>query len=144
MIRIGGAVALARASGRWPGEARLPGAFLLANAKALPKNDPVPIRVEAERFHLAGISIKCVWQRSGAGKTVIPIGATVEMILRIARESSREEIEASGVAKVVDAALEEAEDLIARAAEILARLGVPEEEVRRLVIGLAPGMSGKA
>ena len=33
VIRIGGAKVSARASGRWPGEARLPGAFILATAK---------------------------------------------------------------------------------------------------------------
>ena len=47
VIQIGGAKASARASGRWPGEARLLGAFLLGTAKPLPATDPVVIRVAA-------------------------------------------------------------------------------------------------
>jgi hypothetical protein len=123
VIRIGGAQVRARASGDWPGEARLPGGFLLVTAKLLPASDLVPIRVKEERFYFAGSSVKCVWQRSGGAVIEIPIGATLPMILRIAREHTREAIEASGIAEVVDAAFKEENDLIGRAAAILAQLG---------------------
>ena len=135
VIQIGGAKASARASGRWPGEARLPGSFLLAAAKLLPESDPVPIRVEAEHLYIAEHSIQCIWQRFGAAKIEIPIDATLPMLLQIAKEHTREAIEASGIAKVVEAAFEEETDLIKRAAAILAHLGVTEEDVRRLAIG---------
>ena len=87
VIQIGGAKVSARASGRWPGEARLPGAYLLAAAKLLPAGDPLPIRVEAEQFYIADSSIHCVWQRSGAAKIEIPIEATLPMLLQIARDA---------------------------------------------------------
>jgi hypothetical protein len=132
VIQIGGARASARANGRWPGEARLPGAFLLGAAKLLPADDPVPIRVEAGHLYIARSSVKCVWQRFGAAKIELPIDATLPMLVRIAREHTREAIEASGIAKVVDAAFAEESELIKRAALILAQLGVTEEEVRRL------------
>ena len=133
VIEICGAKASARASGRWPGEARLPGAFLLAAAKLPPKLDPIPIRVEAEQLYIADFSAQCVWQRSGASKIRIPVDATLPILRRIARENSREAIEASGIAEVLDAAFAEEEALIKHAAGILAQLGVPEADVRRLV-----------
>jgi hypothetical protein len=132
VIQIGGAKVSARARGRWPGEARLLGRFLLGAAVALPACDPIPIRVEAKRLYLDRISIRCVWQRLGAARIEIPIEATVGMIARIGREQSREEIEASGLGSVVDAALRQENELIERAAAILAQLGVTEEEVRRM------------
>ncbi len=135
VIQVGGARVSARASGRWPGEARLLGSFFVAVAKLLPASDPIPIRVEAEQLHIAGTSIKCIWQRSGAAKIELPIDATLAMVRQIAKDHTRETIEASGIAKTVDAAFEEENNLIARATAILAHWGVSEEEVRRLVIG---------
>lgn len=132
VIQIGGARVSARASGRWPGEARFPGAYLLAAAKLLPEGDPLPIRVEAEKFYIADSSIQCIWQRFGAAKIEIPIDATLPMLLQIARAHPREALEASGIASVLDAAFEEGNELIKRAALILAQLGVKEEDVRRL------------
>ena len=75
----------------------------------------------------------------GASAIEIPIGATLPLILRIARQHPREAIEVSGIAKVVDAAFAKENRLIEKAAAMLAPLGVPEEEVRRLVIGRARG-----
>jgi hypothetical protein len=133
VIQIGGARVSARATGRWPGEARLPGSYLLAAAKPLPASDPMPIRVEAKQLYIDRISLPCIWQRSGAAKIEIPIDATPQIFRRIAREHTREAIEASGIAKVLDAAFAKEKVLIQRAAAILAQLGVSEEEVRRLV-----------
>jgi hypothetical protein len=133
VIQVGGAKACARASGRWPGEARLPGAFLVGTAKPLPETDPIEIRVEAEHLYIERSAVKCVWQKFGAAKIEVPIGATLEMIRKIARKHSREEIEAAGIAKVVDAALEEENEIIKRAADILSQLGISEDRVRRMV-----------
>ena len=133
VIQVGGAKVSARATGRWPGEARLPGGFLLAAAKLLPVSDPIPIRVEAEQLYIAGSSIQCIWQRFGAAKIEIPIEATLPMLLRISERHTREAIEASGIAKVLDEAFEEESELIKRAAPILAQLGVSRNEVERFV-----------
>ena len=133
VIQIGGAKVRARAKGRWPGEARLAGSYLLAAAEVLPAGDPIAIRVEANQLHVGRIALPCIWQRSGAATIEIPIDATLPILRRIARQHTREAIEASGIAKVLEAAFAEEEDLIKQAVMILGQLGVPAEDVRRLV-----------
>lgn len=85
----------------------------------VPATDPIEIRVETEHFSIARSAIKCVCQRFGEAKIEVSIGAALAMLRKIAREYSREGIEASGIARVVDTAFEKENGLIKRAAAIL-------------------------
>jgi hypothetical protein len=141
-VQIGGGRIRAPATGRWPGEARVPGSFVLAMAKHLPNSDPIPIRVENGRLHLAGTSIGCHWQKFGAAQAVIPIGASLVQILRVGAEFRDEDLERSGILGQVNEARERRDQLIARAAEILFPLEIDDGDLANLVeehVGRAPG-----
>ena len=103
-IRIGGAEIVAAATGIWTGEARLSGAFVMAIAKHLPSSDPVPLRVEAGRFFVAGTSILCQWQKTGAAQVEIPIGAPLWEIVRIGAKYTDATLEQSGILERVEEA----------------------------------------
>ena len=133
VIRIGGGEIVATATGRWPGEARVSGAFVMAIAKHLPRSDPVPLRVEAGRFFVARASILCQWQKTGAGHVEIPIGAPLSEIVRIGMEYTDAALEQSGILERVEEARARREDLVEQAAITLQPLGVRPEDGERLV-----------
>jgi hypothetical protein len=133
VIQAGGGEISAAATGRWPGEARVSGAFVLAIAKHLPSSDPVPLRVEAGRFFVAGTSILCQWQKTGAAQVEIPIGAPLSEIIRIGMEYTDEALKQSGILERVEEARARRELLVERAAATLEPLGVRAEDVVRFV-----------
>lgn len=103
-VRIGGGDISASARGRWPGEARAPGRWVLAFAKQAPAIDPLPIRVEGDRLYVTGASVPCRWQWAGAALVEIPIGASLAEILRIGMEQTDEVLEHSGILEPVEQA----------------------------------------
>jgi hypothetical protein len=132
-VRIGGVEISAAASGRWPGEARAPGSFLLPLVKHAPEVDPLPIRVEADRLHVAGLSIPCHWQTAGAALVEIPIGATLAEILRIGMRQTKDTLEQSGILKRVEDARARRRALVVKAVALLKPLDVRTDDVERMV-----------
>ena len=53
------------ARGMWPGQARVPGQFIVGVAKVPPAGDPVTFRVVGDRLHVQSISVGCQWQPDG-------------------------------------------------------------------------------
>lgn len=132
-VRIGGGEISAAASGRWPGEARAPGSFVLAFAKHAPAVDPLPIRVEADRLHVAGLSIPCHWQMAGAAQVEIPISATLAEILRIGMDQTNDALERSGILKRGEEARARRRALVEKAVAVLKPLDVRTDDVERMV-----------
>lgn len=132
-IAVGGGETSASASGRWPGEARVAGSFVLALARHAPADDPLPIWVEADALHIASLSVPCAWQHIGAAQLEIPIGATLAEILRTGIDQTDESLEHSGIRKRVEEAREKRRDLVERAVAILKALDVRADDVERLV-----------
>ena len=109
------------------------GQFVLAMAKHPPAIDPLTIRVEAGRLRIAGLSVPCEWQETGAAKLEIPIGTSLIEILRIGIQNTDEALEASGILEPIQDARRQCMSLIVKAANTLRPLGVRRTDVKDLV-----------
>jgi hypothetical protein len=127
-IDLAGTVSQIPASGDWPSEVRLPGVYLERLVRILPKEDPVPLRVEADRLFVAKFSIPCECSLSGAVSTpvreLIPANADLFDILMMAARCSQEEIEAAGASALVSKAQLKLDELCMKAARALGGYGV--------------------
>lgn len=121
------------ANGRWDGEVRVPGMFMVAMAKALPPENPMPIFVEAGRLHMGRQSAPCIVQRAAQKRIELAINAPLADILRVRLSCSDAEIERSGLSRLVRDAEHQRDAMIERAAEQLRKLEVRREDLRHLV-----------
>jgi len=139
-IDLAGNVAWLPADGNWPGEARLAGSAMERLAKVLPKEDPLVLRVEGDRFFVARFSVPCERRASSLPTPVrelVPPNADLFEILMIRSRCSREEIDAAGAAGLMRQAEARMDELCDRAADILAPYCVGAAHLRRLCEGHA-------
>src|SRR2546423_7030970 len=61
-VDLGGMTVTIPAIGEWPGQARIPGTFILHLAQVPPTIDPVCVYVEDGRIHFGSTSVGCSWQ----------------------------------------------------------------------------------
>jgi hypothetical protein len=132
-VRIGGGEISATATGRWPGEARAPGSFVLMVARHPPALDPLVIRVEGGHLHMGGMSVACHWQSAGAAGVEIPIGVPLAEILRIGMAWTDADLEQSGVLRRVEEARATRRALVQKAAAVLQPFAVRPVDIERLV-----------
>jgi hypothetical protein len=132
-IRIGGAEVALSATGRWSGEARVNGAWVLAIAQYPPATDPIFIRIEKSRLHLARLSVPCEWQETGAAVLQIPIEASIVEILRIGLDKTDDILQQSGIHEPIADARRQCKTLVVKAANALRPLGVKRIDVQELV-----------
>jgi len=125
------------AAGDWPTEVRLPGDALERLAKALPDNDPLPLKIEGERFFAANFSIPCEWRLysrpvSTPAREMIPANADVFDVLVTATRCSPEEIDTAGASALVSNAQQKLDNLCEKAASFLGSHGVSPLHLRKL------------
>jgi len=131
---LGGASALASASGSWPGRARFSGNVLLALAKNLPPGDPFEVSVEEGRLRLGSVSTPCTWDTDAAGPRIeIPLNPGDGWLLAVALRRGGEAVDRSGLRSLVEEARERKSERVNRAAEILAPYGLSAEKIDRIV-----------
>lgn len=134
-IAIGGAAVSVDARGRWPGECRVMGAWILALHAHPPASDPVTFSVEAGKLHVGTTSVACHWQEAGAAQVSIPIGAGLRDLLAIALAHNDQVLEQSGILRQIEEAKERRQRLVARAVEVFAPLHIPETEIQAFIDG---------
>ena len=60
---------VARATGRWPGNARVGASLIAALKQATPAGDPLVVRCDGDRVSIGSMSVDCEWQPVSAGLT---------------------------------------------------------------------------
>jgi hypothetical protein len=136
-IELSGSVAQVAATGDWPSELRLPGVLLERLAKSLPENDPLPLKVEGERFSVAGFSIPCEWRLysravSTPVRELIPANPDTFDLLMMAARCTKEEIDSAGASVLVANAQRKLDDVCTKAATYVGTHGVSPLHLRRL------------
>jgi hypothetical protein len=136
-IDLSGNAAQVAAAGDWPTEVRLPGDALERLAKALPEDDPLPLKIEGERLFAANFSIPCEWRLysrpvSTPAREMIPANADLFDILMTASRCSPEEIDTAGASALVSNAEQKLDKLCEKAASFLGSHGVSPLHLRRL------------
>lgn len=138
-VEVEGMEITARGVGHWAGEAMVPGAFVLALASSAPDGDPIPVRVEADRLHVASTSIRCYWLlRDPVPEKQLAINASLAdnrllQILTAAGNRSNEVLEQSGFLPLVRDARKQRDARIDVAVKELGALGVTKDHVVHLV-----------
>ena len=137
LIDLSGNGADVAAAGDWPTEVRLPGAALERLAKALPKDDPLPLKIEGKRLFAANFSIPCELRLhsrpvSTPVREMIPANADLFDILMTASRCSAEEIDAAGASALVLSAQQKLDRLCEKAASLLGPHGVSPLHLRKL------------
>jgi len=125
------------ASGDWPSEVRLSGQSLERLAKALPDDDPLPLKVEGERLFIARFSVPCEWRLysrpvSTPARELLPADPDLFDLLMMTARCSQEEIDSAGASDLVTKAQLRLEDLCKKAASYLGSYGVSPLHLRRL------------
>jgi hypothetical protein len=133
VIPVPGGAASVSAEGPWPGEVRVSASFLLGIATRLPEVDPLPVCVEAGRLRVANVSAKCVWQPLAEQRIELPLDPPFRTVLAVGLRYSAEEIVRSGLKRLLEKAQERRNNLIRRAAETLAPLGVHALDLESIV-----------
>ena len=133
VIRLGGVMARAPAQGAWAGEAVAPGWFFANFHRSLPETDPVTILVDRERLKIGISAVKCSWSPRLEPRITLPVDAKLPHILRLALEHEWKAIEESGLDLVVADAQEQRDELLERAAKVLAPLEISADALQGLV-----------
>ena len=142
---------VARATGVWPGNARVSATLIAVLKQAPPAGDPLLVRCDGERVSIGSMRVDCAWQPVSAALTSAPAASDWIAALGLSYSTARGRIVTGGSAKEVRDAERKLSQLIARVAKALAPLGVSAEDVRSLVetrlrerylvskAGIAPG-----
>lgn len=133
MIGAVGMRVTASAKGIWPGQARVASSYILHIAKSLPATDPLPLRVEEGRMHIANYSVPCIWQDVGTNVIQLPMDPPLATVLGVRLRYTDDEIAQSGLTEVVRVAEERRDALIAKAVNILSVLGIQPVDLRRII-----------
>jgi len=133
VVQSGGVETRARMLGRWEGEARVRGVMLFDAVKGFALERDAKIRVENGRLVFETFSMPCDWERNTAPRVLIPIGASLLDILRLAERFTDEELERNGVLDTVRDARRKRTRLIRAGARELQLLQVSEDDLVALV-----------
>jgi len=79
-IAVVGVATYAAAEGRWAGEVRIPGPFLVGLARMPPFEDPVVVGVRDGRLYVGSVSVGCVEQDAWKSKIQLPLDSSLPEI----------------------------------------------------------------
>lgn len=141
-VDLAGTVAQVPATGDWPTEVRIPGQYLETLRKALPEDDPLPLRVDGERLFLGRFGVPCEWSiqsrpASTPVREMVPANSDLFDVLAMVARCSKEEIDAAGASGLVSNAQARLDKLCDKAAGFLTAYGVLPLQLRRLCEGHA-------
>jgi hypothetical protein len=121
------------ATGNWPTRVRLSFGPLLRLTKVLPDLDPVPIVIGEGRLRIDRFSMDCEVLEGALPQICLPAAPSLADRLRLRHQYTDEEIQRSGLAKFVEDAEAERDDLLQKAMSHLRRLDVKPAALRRFV-----------
>ncbi len=121
------------ARGTWPGQARVPGQFIVGLAKVPPAGDPVTFRVEGDRLSISTLSVVCTWQQPAARTIHVPVNPSLTWLLSLPLHYTGDEIGKAALAGDIQTAQARGGRLIARALTALKPFGVLRDDLAQLV-----------
>ena len=141
VMQCGGAAMSTPAAGSWTGRAILPSQTLLGISSLFPAEEIARLEVDQGKIRIGGLRFPCEWSARSAPSVEIPLNPTLPYLLAIERQFSAGEIRDSGLEQVIEEAVEKGDQLILRAAEALAELGVSKEALTDLVNATLPDIA---
>ncbi len=132
-INIPGMQVHTEAEGILLARVRVPVRWLIGLSRTLGPDDPVAITVKGDYLIVGDATVSCTRDHIEHSMFKLPMNATFMDILRAGMQFSRDDIERSGLAGLVDQAEARRDQMIAKAAEVLSSLGVTPEDIRDLV-----------
>lgn len=133
IIEAGGVDVEVPAEGNWTGQARIQSSALITISKQMPTDDPISIRVEANRLYISRFATLCIWKEKAIRNIVLPMDAPITMILSLALKYSQEEIENSGLMASLKLAEEKRDRLIDRALDVLQPLDLDYSDLKSAI-----------
>ena len=134
IVSIGGAEVRAAAWGRWTGVVRTAGQVMTSLDRFLPDNDPMPVHVEDGRLTIGRTSVPCAWQETVPESVRVPVDPGLLHLLRLPLERDPESIEEAGLSEMVEHAVARRDELLERAAVVLAPLEIGLQEMQQCLI----------
>ncbi len=132
-VEIGGMSVAIGAQGHWPGQARVPGRFIVALAEIPPRGDPLSFRVQDGRLHIGTSTVACAWQSSWSNLIELPMGASEAELLSLRFHNTSVEIAQAGLAKALEEAELSLRNKIFTALESLKEFHVTQEDLIAVV-----------
>lgn len=133
VVTVGGREIRAAMSGRWEGEARVNGRFLVESVKHRPMTLHFDLRVESGRLAFPGFSLPCERQSNSSPRVLVAVGASLVDLLISGSRHSDEDLERAGLLDAIRDARKTERRLVRQAARILESLGVTEEDLDGVV-----------
>ena len=131
------------AAGTWPEKVHLTLSVILGWGKFYSKSDTIEMFISNGRIHMGSSSAGCTVFDTLASQITLPLNAVLWELVAVKMAHTAEEIQASGLASRVEAAEERAINLVDKAAQTLAPLGVTVNDVRTLVVDVIKRLSNQ-
>jgi hypothetical protein len=128
-IEIGGGSVTVPARGWCDRQIRLSGRPLLNLPKVMPAGDPIIFEVKDDNLWIQRFAVKCTVQDAWSKTIDLPVNVTGREAAEVLAGEDAEDVIASGLRKL---AISRTSD-IERAAALLARYGLDENDIRRLI-----------
>jgi hypothetical protein len=141
VMQCGGAAMSTPAEGDWAGRALLRGQALLGISSLFPAEEIVRLEVDQGKIRIGSLGLPCEWSARSAPSVEIPLNPPLPYLLAIERQFSARDIRDSGLERIIEEAVETRDQLILRAAEALAELGVSREALADLVNSTLPDIA---
>lgn len=122
------------AIGTWQGQVTFRSELLKRFAQASPKyGDTVPVTYDGESLRIGDWFVRCEWSHLAAPRITLPLGVSQMEILFLRKLHTLDDIERSGLEPTLAEAEGRVQELVEKAAAILAPLQIDKAEVMRLV-----------
>ena len=132
-ITIGGAGVSVPATGRWPGQCRILGSWVLSLAQVPPAGDPLVLRVEEEMLSVNTLRVACHWQEEGAAEVQLPMNADFRELLTIGLSHDEHELRQSGILPRILEARDRRGRIMRRVAYQLRPFKIPQADIEAFV-----------
>ena len=132
-LRVGATECKLDGQGYFDGEAHLPGRVVTTLLASMPEPNPMPFERLPEHLGIGNIRFSCDWRSHAKTKITTTLNSTLLDNLCLEQRYTLEQIQASGMGPVVEAAIKERDQKIAKAYELLKPFGVELEDLSELV-----------
>jgi hypothetical protein len=121
------------ATGSWPGTVIVRKEFLNVLKFSASRAQSLVLRVEGDRLWLGSATVPCAVQHTKAPEIFVPTNASLRYLLVLRAKHADAALSASGAMPLIVDAEARRDRLVAKAAELLAPMGVETADLRELV-----------
>lgn len=132
-VEVGEDLAVVRAEGEWHGHAWISAHYLGVLHLAPPKEDPVVIRYADGKLRISTLILGCEWETVSAQMIERVSDPDLIDLLALDRTVSRSEIHGTDLGKRISQARRTVGGSVTRAAKLLEKVGISEDELWALV-----------